>query len=177
MNPTKKYIGAALIALSFFSAWAWALPEYNRIANLQTAISERKDLYDLRKNTVEKIGNLNKEYQERSADIAKISALLPNKKSLPEVVSAIEKISTQSGLQLSGATMTGQPSSDTTSIYNVMPMDITLSGQYPSLVTMIKSIEKNLRLIDIKSIDAAAGSIDRPDLLNISIKGEAYYLK
>ncbi|MEX2090995.1 MAG: type 4a pilus biogenesis protein PilO [Candidatus Paceibacterota bacterium] len=174
MNPNKNYLGAILVSLALIGAWGWVLPEYNKISELNMAINERRALYDSRSEIIKKIHDLNIEYQKRSADITRISSILPDKKSLAEAVSAIEKISTQSGLQLVGTSMSGLPSSVGT--YNLMPIELSLSGTYLGLVNFLQSAEKNLRIIDITSIDAASGSTENT-LLNFSIKGNAYYLK
>ena len=175
MSPTKNYIGAGLIALALFGAWGWIFPGYNKMSELNAGITERQDLYESRSAIIKRIQDLNKEYQQKSADITKISAILPNKKSLAEVLSAIDKLSSQSGLQLVNVAVTGQPSNDPNSMYNVMPIELALSGNYLALENFLQSTEKNLRLIDIATIDAAG--TDRADLLNFSIRGNAYYLK
>lgn len=176
MNPNKNYLGAGIMALAFFAAWGWMLPEYNKISELRLAIEDREELYSSRSAIIKKISDMNDEYQKKSADIGRISSVMPSKKSVAEALSALDKLSTQSGLQLSSANISGQPSEDPGKIYNSLPIEMSLVGSYPSLVTFLKSVEKNLRLIDISSIDAAAGT-DNPNLLNFNIKGNAYYLK
>lgn len=177
MNPNKNYFGAGLIALAFIGAWGWVLPEYNKISELNVALNERHELYDSRSATLKKIQDLNQEYQQRAPDVARISAILPSKKSLAEMVSAIDRLSVQSGLQLISSTIVGKPADSQVGAYKFLPIEMTMSGSYPGLVSFLQSVEKNLRIMDITSIDAAAGSTDNPGLLNFSIKGNAYYLK
>ena len=177
MNPDKNYIGAGLIALALIGAWGWILPEYNKISELNVALEERQELYDSRSAIIKRIQDLNKEYQQKAADVTKISSVLPNKKSLAEMVSAMDKLSAQSGLQLVSATIAGKPSNGQAGSYNFLPVEITMSGGYPGLISFLQSAEKNLRIIDFISIDAAAGSADNSALLNFSMKGNAYYLK
>jgi len=177
MITNKNYIGAGLVALAIIGAWGWTLPEYNKISELKLAINERKELYDSRSAIIQKIKNLNTEYQQRSVDITRISSVLPDKKSLAEMVSAIDKLSSQNGLQLINATVVGKPSDNQALDYNFLPIEISLNGSYPAFTGFLQSAEKNLRIIDITSMDASANSIDNPDLLNFSIKGNAYYLK
>lgn len=177
MNPNKNYIGAGLIALALIGAWGWVFPEYNKISELNIALEERQELYDSRSAIIKRIKDLNKEYQQRAADITRISSVLPSKKSLAEAVSAIDRLSTQSGLQLISATIAGKPSDSQEGAYNFLPIEISMGGGYPGLVSFLQAAEKNLRIIDITSMDAAAGSADNPRLLNFSLKGNAYYLK
>ena len=177
MNPDKNYIGAGLIALALIGAWGWILPEYNKISELNVALEERQELYDSRSAIIKRIQDLNKEYQQKAADVTKISSVLPNKKSLAEIVSAVDKLSAQSGLQLVSATIAGKPSNGQAGSYNFLPVEITMSGGYPGLISFLQSAEKNLRIIDFISIDAAVGLADNSALLNFSMKGNAYYLK
>lgn len=177
MNPNKNYTGAGLIALALIGAWGWVLPEYNQISELNVALTERRELYDSRSAIVKRIQDLNKEYQQRAVDITRISSVLPSKKSLAEMVSAIERLSIQSGLQLISANIAGKPLDSQVGAYNSLPIEIAMGGSYPGLVSFLQSAEKNLRIIDITSIGATAGSADNPGLLNFSIKGNAYYLK
>ena len=131
MNPNKNYIGAGLVALALIGAWGWVLPEYNKISELNIALEERQELYDSRSVIVQRIQDLNKEYQQRAADITKISSVLPSKKSLAEIVSAIDKLSSQSGLQLISATVAGKPSDSQVGAYNSLPIEISMGGSYP----------------------------------------------
>ncbi len=178
MNLNKNYIGAGLVALAFIGVWGWVLPEYNKISDLNFAINERQVLYASRSATIKRIQDLNKEYQQKSADIARISSLLPSKKSLAEAVSALDKMAIQSGLQLTNATIAGEESKNqTTGNYNFMPIETSITGSYLGLVSFLQSIEKNLRIIDVISVDAASGTGDKANLLTFSVKGNAYYLK
>lgn len=177
MNPNKNYIGAGLVALALIGAWGWILPEYDKISGLNLALEERQALYNSRSTTVKRIQDLDKEYQQRAADVMRISSVLPSKKSVAEMISAIDKLSTQSGLQLSSATIAGKPSEVQAGTYNFLPIEVAMAGSYPGLVSFLQSAEKNLRIIDITSIDATAGTADNPGLLNFSVKANAYYLK
>ncbi|MBI2068728.1 MAG: type 4a pilus biogenesis protein PilO [Candidatus Yanofskybacteria bacterium] len=177
MNPNKNYIGAGLVALALVGAWGWVLPEYNKMSELNVALEERQGLYDSRSAIIKRIQDLNKEYQQKAADITRISSVLPSKKGLAEMVSAVDKLSAQSGLQLISAVIAGKPSDSRVGAYNSLPIEIALSGSYAGLVSFLQSAEKNLRIMDITSLDAAAGAADKPGLLNFSIKGNAYYLK
>ena len=177
MSPNKNYVGAGLIALALIGVWGWILPEYNKISELNIALNERQELYDSRSAIVKKIQDLNKEYQKRAADITRISSVLPSKKSLAEIVSAIDTLSIQNGLQLISAIIVDKSSGSQAGAYYSLQIEIAMNGSYPGLLSFLRSAEKNLRIIDIISIDMTAGLTDNPGLLNFSMKGKAYYLK
>lgn len=173
----KNYIGAGLIAIAMILFWTLVLPFYNEVSDLDTAVKEEEDLLKSRNTIITNIDNLNKEYQKRISEIAKLSAIVPSKKSLAEVLSAINDVSNKSGVELFSSSITGQKSSDTdTNSYNVLTLDMNLNGSYLGLTNFLKALEKNLRLVDITSVDATAGS-GNTSVLNFVIKGNAYYLK
>lgn len=177
MNTNKNYIGAALVALAFVGAWGWILPEYNRISELGVAINERQALFSSRSAIVQRIQTLNNEYQQRSADVAKISSVLPSKKSLAEIVSSLDKITTQNGLQIVNASIIGRETGSQTSAYTTLPISISLNGSYRGLVSFLQSVEKNIRIMDVASINASSASAENPGLLNLLLLGNTYYLK
>ena len=173
----KNYIGAGLIAIAIVLFWALALPFYNGISDLDAAVKEREDLLNSRTAIITNIKNLNKEYQKRIPEIAKLSAIVPSKKSIAEVLSAINDVSAKNGVQLSSSAMMGQKTSATDTVpYNLLSLEMELSGSYPGLTNFLKSLERNLRLVDITSVDAAT-SFGTISTLNFNVKGNAYYLK
>ncbi len=177
MSPNKNYIGAGLIAMAIILFWILALPFYNRVSDLDAAIREREDLLNSKNAILTNIKELNKEYQKRIPEIAKLSAIVPSKKSVAEVLSAINDISAKNGIELFSSAIISQKTSDANnSPYNLLSIEMGLNGTYPGLTNFLQALERNLRLVDIASVDAAAG-LGSTSILNFVIKGNAYYLK
>ena len=178
MSPNKNYIGAGMIAITVVLFWVLALPFYNRISDLDTAIKERESLLSSRNTIITNIKNLNKEYQKRIPDIAKLSAIVPSKKSVAEVLSAINDVSAKNGIELFSSAIIGQKVSDADiSPYNLLSVEMGLNGNYPGLTNFLRAFERNLRLVDITSVDAATSGLGNTSALTFVIKGNAYYLK
>ena len=174
----KNYLGAGLIAIAVILFWVLVLRAYIRISDLDAAIRERNDLLTSRSAIVANIKKLNTEYQKRIPEITKLSAIVPAKKSIAEVLSAINDVSTKNGLQLFSSSITGQNASEAIAIpYNILSLEISLIGNYPALTNFLRALERNLRLMDIISIDAASISVENASILNFNVKGNAYYLK
>ena len=108
MSPNKNYIGAGLVAIAIILFWAIALPFYNRVSDLDTAIKEREDLLNSKNTIIANINNLNQEYQKRITEIAKLSAIVPSKKSVAEVLSAINDVSAKNGIELFSSSIASQ---------------------------------------------------------------------
>ena len=171
MSPNKNYIGAGMIAITVVLFWVLALPFYNRISDLDTAIKERESLLSSRNTIITNIKNLNKEYQKRIPDIAKLSAIVPSKKSVAEVLSAINDVSAKNGIELFSSAIIGQKVSDADIV------EMGLNGNYPGLTNFLRAFERNLRLVDITSVDAATSGLGNTSALTFVIKGNAYYLR
>ena len=177
MIQNKNYIGAGLVAIAIVLFWVMALPLYNGVSDLDTAVKEGEDLLSSRNSIVTNIENLNKEYQKRITEINKLSAIVPSKKSVAEILSAINDISAKNGMELFSSTIIGQKvSGSDVNPYNILSVEIALNGNYPGLTNFLRAFEKNLRLVDIASIDATTG-LGNTSTLNFTVKGSAYYLK
>lgn len=173
----KNYTGSGLIAVTIILFWAMAFPMYNRISDLDVAIKEREDLLNSRNTIIANIKKLNTEYQKRIPEITKLSAIVPSKKSVAEILSAVNDVSAKNGVELFSSSIIGQKTSDADpSPFNLLSLDIGLNGTYPGLTNFLRGLEKNLRLVDITSVDAAVGT-GAISVLNFTIKGNAYYLK
>lgn len=110
MNSNKNYIGAALISLAVFFFWGWIVPEYNSISELNKLAEERQDLISSRSAIIANIKTLTEEYKKRSADIKRLSSVVPSKKSVAEIVSTLDNIASRNGMQLIGEKISEQKS-------------------------------------------------------------------
>ncbi|OGN02704.1 MAG: hypothetical protein A2655_03265 [Candidatus Yanofskybacteria bacterium RIFCSPHIGHO2_01_FULL_43_42] len=177
MTPANKnYLGVGLIGLAIIAFWIFVMPAWNRTSMLNDAITERGDLLSSREEILRKVDDLNKQYQERSSDVSRISSVVPNAKSAAELISTVETITQQTGLQLIEVTM-GESGNQEQELQTVF-IELGLVGSYPSLTAFLDLIEKNLRLIDVFELSASQASIPGQQIvLNFRIKANAYYLK
>ncbi|KKU93470.1 MAG: hypothetical protein UY24_C0022G0007 [Parcubacteria group bacterium GW2011_GWA1_48_11b] len=175
MSQTKNYIGASLIALAVFLAWVLVLPSYNKISVLREAIKERENLLSARNAIIANLKSLTAEYQKRAGDIAKLSSVIPNKKSVAELVSTMENIASRNGMQLTGGTISEQ-SAEAGKQYGMLLLDFNFSGNYLSLDGLLNNIEKNLRLLDVAFIDISPSSFGASSLLDFRVRINAYFL-
>ena len=120
--------------------------------------------------------DLNNQYRERSSDVKRISSIVPNAKGAAELVSMVEAVSRQTGLQLIELTMGGSDIQDNKEMRTVF-LELGLIGNYPSLTTFLGLLESNLRLIDVFEITVSRmESSGAQIVLNFRVKLNAYYL-
>lgn len=171
----KNYLGVGLVGLAIIVFWVFGVPAWDRISLLNDAVAEREDILSSRKDILKRVDDLNRQYKERSSDVVRISSVVPKTKSTAELVSTIETITQQTGLQLIDIT-TGETSSQQKEL-QIIFIELGLKGSYPSLTAFLDLMEKNIRLIDI--FELSAGQTTTPGeqvVLNFRVKANAYYL-
>ena len=171
----KNYLGVGLVALAIISFWLLIMPSWDRISLLNMAIAERENIIVSRADILKKIDDLNRQYKERSSDVSRISSVVPNAKNIAELVSTIEAITQQTGIQIVEITM-GESGDQQQELKTVF-VGLGLTGSYPSLTAFLDLVEKNIRLLDVFEISASQTSVPGAQvILNFRIKANAYYL-
>lgn len=175
MNPTRNYIGALLIAVAGIMFWVLAMPAYDQINNLRAALDERSSILDSHTTILNNLNTLNKQYSENAANIQRFSNIVPTTKNSAELVSTMQALASQNGLTLTSIALSAAQNQDTNP-YNTQPIDIGLSGSYPSFRSFLNALETNLRILDIQTIDVnpISGNVNT---LSFRIKANTYYLK
>ena len=172
MNNNRKLIGAVLISVASFLSFYFVLQNYNHITQLKTAVAERETLLASRTKIINDILELKKDYQSKKAEIEKISAAIPSKKGLPEIITAFEFMSSSTGLSLTTLNVAENPSSEDP--FNTLRIENKLSGGYESFRNFLSSVESSRRLVDIYM---ARLNLEATGVLLIAISGQAYVLK
>ncbi len=176
MNPiTKNYLGTALIATGVFVLCAFSWNYFSNIQVYDIAIKGSQASLIERESALKKIRVLSDQYKDKRSSIQKIAALIPVKKSSAELISSIEQISNATGIRISKL-LISDIKGDTTSEYNEIRIEITTSGSYQSLITLLKALERNVRLLDVGQV-AISRDIQNLQILNFKIVTSAYYLK
>lgn len=153
------------------------VPQYDAIKIVKEAIKSRQLLLTERTAIFDNVRELDRQAQTRQADINMIKAFIPERKQIDEVVSSMQKITEQSGLQLSSLT-TSEVSLTGEAEYRKIFVGADMAGAYPAFVNFLKLLEQSLRLYDIYEINAAASTtLLGLGNVNFAIKMNAYYLK
>ena len=161
--------------MALFLAFVLVLPQYDAIKAAKAAQVARQALLTERTAEIDNTKALGRQIELRQGDLDKIRTFLPTTKQIDEIVSSIQKISQDAGLQLTGMTTAGIPEAGEID-YKKVQISLDLVGKYPVFVNFLKLLEQNLRLYDIFEITAAE-STTSPGNVNFIIKMYAYYLK
>jgi Tfp pilus assembly protein PilO len=171
----RAYIGASLIAVAGILFWILTMPTYDRMSANREALAERTALLEGRSAIINNIKSLIKEYTAHADEIKRFASIVPPQKSAAEIVSAIQTIAVQNGVQLSTLAV-GPTLGDNQTPYQDQTIDIGINGSYPAFKSFLGALEKNIRVIDITSIDASPTTEDSP-IISFRLKGTAYFLK
>jgi len=175
MNLSRTYIGAFLAAIAGIIFWMLLVPTYDKVMAQRDALAERTEILNDRSKIIASIKTMTQEYAAKAADIERFSSIVPAEKSAPELVSSIQALATQNGLQLTTISLSGS-SNQATSTYQVQSIDLGLNGGYLAFKSFLMALEKNIRIIDVISVDATPIA-ENSSIIGFRIKGNAYFLK
>ncbi|MBP9822180.1 MAG: type 4a pilus biogenesis protein PilO [Candidatus Pacebacteria bacterium] len=175
MTLSKTYTGSILIAIAGILFWVLLMPAYDGIKAKREAVTQRDARIADQQAILDNIKALSDQYSQKADVIKRFQQVVPAMKSAPELISSIQALATQNGLQLANMNLGGGPDQNTTQ-YQEQPINLSLAGNYSSFKTFLISLEQNIRLIDILSISASPAS-DNSTIINFQITGKAYYLK
>ncbi len=170
---SRNFTGSILAAVAIFGLFAFVLPLYNELGALQTAMDERSSsIIDLRR-ALDRVDSLGQDLDQRMADVNRLKNVISQRKSADEIVSALDSIANQSGVQLVNFSMgEGQSTGD----YNTATLNLNLNGSYPSLKTMFSNLENSLRLFDVTNMSVSPLT-ESAELLSVNLSINVYYLE
>ncbi len=142
------------------------------------------------------------EYKEiKKEDKAKLEHLLPSSIDNIELILEIEKIANSYGIpikdtrfdaksldtnsknKVANVIAGGVPSNNLS--YGLFPMEFSLESKYETFISFLHDIERNLRIIDVKSINfnsssSASSTADKSinsEIYNYTLRVQTYWLK
>ncbi len=173
---SRDFIAAVIFGLGCFLFFVVAMPQYDANANIRVLVKERRELLTQRTAMRDNVKELVRQYQTRKTDIDKLALLLPPKKQIDQIITSIQTAAQQTGMQLRGMSVGG--ASDASLNYKTTFIKLELGGSYPTLISFLKEMEKNLRLFDVLEINAGQDpNAKTPGLLSFEVKINAYNVK
>ncbi len=194
---------AAMISVFFTSkqfVCEKVLCSYDGIKNIETQKQSYSLALDNAKNLEARRNELTQKYNNISTeDITKLESLVPNNVDNIKLVLELEtlaqkhdllienpKLENKSEITTGNTNQPGRNPNDPSSLpYGTFRLDFSVRADYQKLKSFISDIEKNLRLIEIVSIDLKVPeNVDKTKLkkypegtYDVNIKAVIYYLK
>lgn len=175
----KNLIAAVFIAISGYLAWTQIWPAYSVISFLKVQIEEKSVLLASRTEILNQIDKLKKESNAKYAELQRLELVVPEKKSIPEIITAVESIYSKSGFILSelgpGDSLGGSQ------LANV-GLKTSTQGTYNQFLNFLGYFEKNIRLFDTDKLEVGLPRISGEEAgndpkLGFTIEGKFYWLQ
>lgn len=180
MRTIKNLIGAFLIAIATFLVWVLILPDYDRQSFLKLTVQSRTTDLEARNKLINRVGELDKEYQSRYAELKRLSLVIPPEKHIDEMITILEEIFTKTGIPLTDMSLSAQEGQSDPN-FNLIGMEFSFKANYNSIINFLEAVEKSLRLIDTTRLDVG---IDKTEYtgtgivpLGVTFEASAYYVK
>ncbi len=187
----KNIIAIALIGIFLATILFLNWPAFEKISETRVQIKNINKTIQEKEELAAKVEQLRGVYDARQEDIKKLYYVLPEKQQIPELIVQFETLASGNGLILEELAIEEKARKKTAkqeeptekSIrekildrVNVLQVSLVLSGDYLSLENFLKSLESNVRLMDITEIELAPqkGEKESP-ILNFKINLETYY--
>ena len=169
----QKLISSIITVSSILIFFLLVLPTFDQTRMLRSSIGERIDIINEIQEISNRINGLNREIESRRQEIDKLDQLLPKDKKVPELLSNMESIVSASGMTLSEINL-----SDVAGVGSARKINATLklSGSFTSFANFLDLLEKNLRLIDVSTLDVAAQLSEGTKTINYDVRFEINYL-
>lgn len=169
----QKLLSSIIASSSILIFFFLILPTFDQTRMLRDSIEERDGILNEAQGISARINDLNREIETRRQDIEKLDRLLPGEKQVPELLSNMESIVSASGLILTEMNL-----SEAAAQSGIRKINATLklSGGFTSFINFLDLLERNLRLIDVSTLDVAAQLIEGSRAINYDVRFEINYL-
>lgn len=174
-NITVSLVLLVIILLAVFEL---IMPLFNQVSvaqvELRQLMSQEKDAQAV----IDKIKDLNADYEAMKEETARIDVLLPDKEDLATIITSLEAMAGENGLLLESISFAPPASplvaTSEASWWKNLSLQVSASGSYLSFKNFLQSVEKNMRLMEVKSTRLTSQEKDRQFKINIDL--ETHYL-
>jgi len=165
-------------------------PGVKDILSIQEEINHYSNLIEEKRELVSKTEQLKQAYDSKQEDIKKVYYVLPKEKQIPELIVQFEALASGNGLILEDLSIQKKKRAQETKkeeeqktreavLQEVETLKISLkvTGTYLSFESFLKTLESNVRIMDIQSIDFTSKESKEEEslFLNFDVELEAYY--
>ena len=137
--------------ISLLVIFILVLPKYRSYVSLGQEVAERTTEFQSQKEYIQKLEEKSEKLQDHQDPILKIESTIPEKRSLPELLSFFQKTAARSGLIMEQANP-AFVASDLPEDVEITRVNLGLKGNYKGLKSFLQIIEKSARLIEVDNI-------------------------
>jgi Tfp pilus assembly protein PilO len=157
-------------------------PLLNNLHSTNLDVKVKKEELSLKQQKLDNLNSMRAKINVLKDSLLLMKKALPKEEDVPDILVQTEALASQSGLLVSSFTPSakaGQAGSEVTegvpqtvsqqTGVNSVSYGIALTGGYPSLLSFLENVEKNLRPTTVKSVTISGGSRDKPLSINLNM--------
>lgn len=177
---TKNIIILILI-LAFIGVVVFLdVPGVQGTLNLREQVKKQREKFSEKQELLAKMEKLNQLYEENQENLEKVNYILPSGLDMPNLIVQLEALVFGGGLILEEIEFSRTKDIlDQDKVqeldYKILTISLKLIGTYPSFENFLKTLEENMRLMDVVSIDFSSQSEESFELFNFSLQIKTYY--
>lgn len=174
---SRQIFGAFVIALALFSFWPFVIGRYQQVSALREGLAERESLVDGRQAALDNIAAEYEQFQSRvtGEDRSKFSTIISPGVDAANILSSIDSVAAGTGVQLVEVSVSENRTQRGASTKSVA-ITLELEGRYESFSAFLSQLERNVRLMDVQSLEVSANSQDA-NVLTFALSANAYFLR
>ncbi|MFM8999041.1 MAG: type 4a pilus biogenesis protein PilO [Actinomycetota bacterium] len=170
MRRNPLIVGFAILAGLGLFLLLVVIPRGNEVASVRTEIDAAQQELAALEADVAAL-EAAKEAGTAAADLAAIRAALPPTPELPELLAALQAAATEANVSLSSIAP-GAPSPSAAGSASVIPLSITVSGDYFALARFLFDLETQPRITRVASVSITGGG--ESGALAMQVNAEVY---
>ena len=174
MSSKFKLISVLAVLIVLILSFLFILkPKYTQISQARQELKTKQEEFASQKSYLDEVKKLLSNYQKITGeDVEKITKVLPSEKDIAGLFVQMEAMARESGLNLLGLDIAEKGETPELAKFKIKESDITLNltgGDYPAFKKFLSTVESNLRIMDVISINFA------PEAATYAINLKTYY--
>ena len=176
--PTSLFLGLLIIVV-IVAAYFVLMPRYNSFRNLENQLKKEEENLRNRQKSLTDLKELEENYSSAKLKVKDISNILPKEKQIPELLVQLEALAKENNLVLGSVSLASTAEGEEKA-YKSLGISLELAGSYSNLKKYLDSVEKNMRIMDITSLNFSATPVvaeGPPDVFSYTVSMRTYYIE
>lgn len=181
LRPLIPYLPfGSSVVLGLLVVLLIAIPRVSNLSQLKTEIKDNQSKLGSLKEKYVRLTDLLAHQEALESDLSFIDAALPEKENIPELLSQIEKIASESGVSIralhfgTGPSEPGKAGKEKK--YSTVQLQAEADGSYANLGSFLTNLENASRLIFVDSLRFSQETIRDTQRLRVSLALTSFYV-
>jgi len=170
-------VNTFLVLVIFLGGWMMLRPEYNDLKQVRIEADTVLVELNTKKETIKQINELVSNYDSLREDFLALEKAIPSSPRVPQLLANLEELTIQGGMVINEMDVTEMTEQDLKNTMQAtdpaatastgglgdkpllipIKIDLKVTGSYENFLTFLTSIEKNIRLLDVKILNIEPG--------------------